>query len=479
MVKVKISEVLERQQKIKQQTSDFQDDLKSVSNKMMQTAQTEGFEGNAQQAMQSYTEDVHGQKNQQLQENLSRLNQAFSDLVSDFKSDVDNSDSAELDSEHLSDLSKMIKSVEKINQKTLADLNKEVQMASGAGAAVATFNSVAAKDLNALGKKVTKTNEQLKTFNGKKLSTTLQDIKTVDKNIKDILDAAGGAEKDNKGLAYFKLSQSKIAQKEIEDSPEFKFVNSLLKDVQGFVGKDAYKRIEQLSKSNPKKALQELLESKDLMQAIRGNKFASKTMNLLSASFMLAGYTLPKELSKYASQASKYANKLAKYMGKLDKLASPIRSVVDYGVGKVKDWKGFKSPKWGELGKFGKGVVKTGSKASKFLDKNGVGLAIDGFTNIAFDYASQKGKKHDLGRAVSDGAVDTITGIGPVSGAVTGAEIGGIFGPGGAAIGAIGGAAVGGFMSLKKFSDPKFGDHLKKNAHNVEKNISNTLGHLF
>ncbi|UQS84301.1 hypothetical protein [Bombilactobacillus thymidiniphilus] len=369
-----------------------------------------------------------------MQENLSRLNQAFSDLVNDFKSDVDNSDSAVLDSEHLSDLSKMIKSVEKINQKTLADLNKEVQMASGAGAAVATFNSVAAKDLNALGKKVTKTNEQLKTFNGKKLSTTLQDIKTVDKNIKDILDAAGGAEKDNKGLAYFKLSQSKIAQKEILDK------------MKAVTDSKLYKLIKEALSTNTKEAWLRLFDSSELM------RFIEKSPNNEKLFFEI-GLNIEKYQNIILPEfVIEKFNKIGKYMGYLsDGLG---KGFAEFGIDKLSTF---------------------GGTFGKILGSSYVSVGLDFGDNFIKDYKKQNKKKHSISRATSDSTIDTVFGNASiVGGTALGAEIGSVFGPEGTVLGgAIGLGASAVVVGAKKL-DPNIVKDTKKAAHNLEVGVGKT-----
>ncbi|MQS53548.1 hypothetical protein [Companilactobacillus mishanensis] len=88
--------------------------------------------------------------------------------------------------------------------------------------------------------------------------------------------------------------------------------------------------------------------------------------------------------------------------------------------------------------------------------------ALDVGFNAGAEYIDQKGKKN-VGMAIQNGAIDTVTSIGPVSGAMYGAE----FGPFGAAIGGVAGTA----MAITKFIDPKIGSHLKGDLKGTNKVI--------
>lgn len=113
----------------------------------------------------------------------------------------------------------------------------------------------------------------------------------------------------------------------------------------------------------------------------------------------------------------------------------------------IKDWKVVKNS---PIGKLGKGKL----------------FGLDTIINIGVDWADDK--QHNLGHAVSDRVIDSITSVGPVSGAMAGA----VAGPGGAIFGGILGAGI----QIGKFFFPKFPGKIKTFAHQVEDKINPKIG---
>ena len=114
----------------------------------------------------------------------------------------------------------------------------------------------------------------------------------------------------------------------------------------------------------------------------------------------------------------------------------------------IKDWKVVKNS---PIGKLGKGKL----------------FGLDTIINIGVDWADDK--QHNLGHAVSDGVIDSITSVGPVSGAMAGATV---LGPVGVGIGVAAGVIIQG----TKFIYPKFPGKIKTFAHQVEDKINPKIG---
>ena len=123
-------------------------------------------------------------------------------------------------------------------------------------------------------------------------------------------------------------------------------------------------------------------------------------------------------------------------------------------------------------GKFfhvGKSILKDlDSVKNSPIGKLGKGklFALDTVVNVGVDFVDDK--QHNLGHAVSDGVIDSIFDIGPVTGAMAGATIG----PVGAGIGSILGSGI----QIYKFLNPKAPDNAKTFAHQVEDKINSKIG---
>ena len=117
----------------------------------------------------------------------------------------------------------------------------------------------------------------------------------------------------------------------------------------------------------------------------------------------------------------------------------------------------------------GRSFIKDWKIVNKLpISKLGKGklFGLDTIINIGVDWADDK--QHNLGHAVSDGVIDSITSVGPVSGSMAGA----VGGPWGASAGFV----VGSINQIYKFFHPKASANAKTFAHQVEDKINPKIG---
>ena len=117
----------------------------------------------------------------------------------------------------------------------------------------------------------------------------------------------------------------------------------------------------------------------------------------------------------------------------------------------------------------GRSFIKDWKVVNKLpISKLGKGklFGLDTVVNIFVDWADDK--QHNLGHAVSDGVIDSITSVGPVSGAMAGA----VAGPWGAGAGFLAGS----INQIYKFFHPKVSANAKTFAHQVEDKINPKIG---
>ena len=164
----------------------------------------------------------------------------------------------------------------------------------------------------------------------------------------------------------------------------------------------------------------------------------------------------------YALKSSKWASKLSKLVGPFSKGMKHVKTAASFLMGEYATG----------IGNVAKDFIKS--------DKLKIGgetlawgvLAVEEGVNIYKNYNNSKTDSKTavgkVGKSVLGGTIDTISNVGPLDGMWLGAKAGGLAGPQGAVIGAIGGLAVGTFNLVTSAVAPEF----KKSVYDGIKNFA-------
>ena len=423
MVKVKMAEVTHNQKDFNQKARQVQDGLTAVSKSMIAVPNTPGFSGEAKRSMASYTDRIHKSTNQDLINNISELKSQYQKTIQMFKGEVDSSEDAILDSNYIQEISGRVKQQRSPLEEALNTCNKGVSQAAGI-VAVTHLDHEAVQNLEQTCRSAKQTISKLEQFNQKKPSVAMENLS------KQVVE-------DGPVLAQIRKEQVDT------------YLWNQMKDI---LTSDWAKRIKMIMKSGPDaafiyKKLTPVIKA--ILNAIKAFHYKHPKLVLLEATELLVltlkygptyDYILPN------LRDLKTSLKFTKY---LPDVFPDILEGKFFYVGKsiLKDLDAVKNS---PIGKLGKGKL----------------FALDTVVNVGVDWADDK--QHNLGHAVSDGVIDSIFDIGPVTGAMAGATIG----PVGAGIGAILGSGI----QIYKFLNPKAPDNAKTFAHQVEDKINSKIG---
>ncbi|WP_207694356.1 hypothetical protein DOK67_0000942 [Enterococcus sp. DIV0212c] len=279
----------------------------------------------------------------------------------------------------------------------------------------------------------------------------------------------------------------------IDDKIMYKKIVEFIKGISGEIGdNDLIQRILLLAKENPTKAWQELLNSDKFVTAIQKSEVIQEFFlaamikmetlgthaNSFSTKIMSSLANNDKFVSFLSKASVKFQDKVLDFMVKFSDDAFSAINFSEKFVGWVKNICELKPLKF--LSK----LANTG--LGKVLTSPWTGIALEaGFS--AFDAYNDKGSEtyKDLGKSVTCGAIDGITSIGPLEGALIGSAAG--------PWGALGGFVVGGVMwgsqvlfpdwpdNVKNWAYDKvddvrqWGESVKQNFNNITENAGNYI----
>lgn len=420
MVRVRIKEVIDNKQILDRKVQTLQTSLTNVSAKMTAVPQTPGFSGQAKRAMANYANKTHQTLNHNLVNDLTELQQQYQRLIQVFASEVDSSPDAVLDSNYVKEVATKFKT----NQAPLEDALEECNRAISSVADIVSLQRLSndpVDDVKKMVRSASKTVEKLQQFNSSRPTATMQGLNQQTVKLGSEIKSIGS----------------------IKSKKEKTIVQKLLDSLKGVLSSDDYKRIKMLAKTDPEKAMKAILKSDLIMKAISEHpKLVKELVQSVTAYTIATGARNLEYLNKFWQDVKKgtgYFNKFNKYLP--DVLNGSFGHVGKTMLGSFKVIKKSGLTEYGTPKAFGWNVV----------------------LNTGADYADQK--HHDLGRAVSDGVIDSIFDIGPVSGALTVAAIS-------TSPLAIGLAAVFGTgILITKFVNPHVTDQFKSGAHSFEKYI--------
>ena len=422
MVKVKMAEVTHNQKDFNQKAIQVQDGLTAVSKSMIAVPKTPGFSGEAKRSMASYTDRIHKSTNQDLINNISELKSQYQKTIQMFKGEVDSSEDAILDSNYIQEISGRVKQQRSPLEEALNTCNKGVSQAAGI-VAVTHLNHEAVQNLEQTCRSAKQTVSKLEQFNQNKPSVAMENLSKQTVNVNSVL--------------------TEIERQVYQETK--KLLNKIVDGLKSVVNNDWYQRFKMLISSDPKRALKEILESKKLVAMIQKSP---KIMGFI-ASALVIGTIKMGSLPPKVMQAMKKLAHVRSIVNFANKYIPNVLSNNFWHIGRsfIKDWKIVnKLP----ISKLGKGKL----------------FGLDTIINIGVDWADDK--QHNLGHAVSDGVIDSITSVGPVSGAMAGA----VGGPWGASAGFV----VGSINQIYKFFHPKASANAKTFAHQVEDKINPKIG---
>lgn len=216
-------------------------------------------------------------------------------------------------------------------------------------------------------------------------------------------------------------------------------VSVMLEFAKDGMDSDEYKRIVQLLALDPADALKKLYESEDFISAIsKSDKVTDIFLNIMIG-LEKAGRLPITAMDKLFDNKVFYDLVTKMSPGAQDKLLDVMVAIQKYGGNVGPTIEKFLSNAQNLLdGKVFKIITDLGeSKLGKVLTNPWTGVAISaGFSAFHNYHDKGDGAYGDVGKAAVGGIIDAVTGIGPIDGALLGAQIGG---PWGAAIGGFGG----------------------------------------
>ncbi|AND80011.1 hypothetical protein [Streptococcus pantholopis] len=244
---------------------------------------------------------------------------------------------------------------------------------------------------------------------------------------------------------------------------ELDFLREFEDMVNGVLDSDTAKRLIQLAKTNPTKALEKLLMNDKFLKTISQNgkidSFFWKLMEHINDAEKLP-QTLMNALADNSTFV-KWASKLS--VDKQDKVLNLMVKISDKGFdflnkgGKVLEWAG----KIAEarpvkiLSKF------ANSGLGKVITSPWTLTAAKGVVSAAGAYMDAEDEAyHDLGKSVTGGVIDAVASVGPIDGALMGASVAG---PLGGAVGFFAGVIIQGVQ----FLNPNLKSDIKSGAYQL------------
>ncbi|QLE60994.1 hypothetical protein LROSRS0_0947 [Furfurilactobacillus rossiae] len=238
MVRVNMRNVTSAAQQLKSQGTSVTGQLASVGTAMTRVPRSDNFEGAAQRSMSGYVQHVHVDATRTLTSNVEDLIREFDHLITAFKSGVDSSDSAIIDTDYLQSQKAKLSALRAELERGISKGNAGCSEAGGL-ASVTRLRQTAPTEIEDAERKLSQTSQKLTSFNGMSPSSRMKDITVesarVGGNIRisggsksgqvfmeDLAYATGaiaigGSERKKKHVSLKKIREQKHKNKEQED----------------------------------------------------------------------------------------------------------------------------------------------------------------------------------------------------------------------------------------------------------------------
>lgn len=241
---------------------------------------------------------------------------------------------------------------------------------------------------------------------------------------------------NNSDVTYrLSLLNNQIALK-VEEKQFTDFLSGISK----FLSKDEVQRLMKMAKLDPKKAWTTLLNSNTFLEAIQKNPTIENAFLNLMLRAETAG-NIPRDLMNALVNSDKFIDYLSNRPKIQNVVLNAMATISDKGWKIITVSEKFVS--WvktiSELAPI-KVITKFfGSKLGKAIASPWTAAGISGAASGMNAYWSEGNTKGDVAKSISTGTIDAITSIGPIDGAILGAQIGGAWG---AVAGGLGGLVM-------------------------------------
>ncbi|QFR65612.1 T7SS effector LXG polymorphic toxin [Furfurilactobacillus rossiae] len=192
MVRVNMRNVTSAAQQLKSQGSSVTRQLASVGTAMTRVPRSDNFEGAAQRSMSGYVQHVHVDATRTLTRNVEDMIREFDHLITAFKSGVDSSDSAIIDTDYLQSQKAKLSALRAELERGISKGNAGCSEASGL-ASVTRLRQTAPTEIEDAERKLSQTSQKLTSFNGMSPSSRMKDITVESARVGGNIRTSGGS----------------------------------------------------------------------------------------------------------------------------------------------------------------------------------------------------------------------------------------------------------------------------------------------